>query len=251
MGTLDGRAALVTGAGQGVGEGVALALASEGAAVAAVGRTLAKVERTAAEITERGGRGVAIRCDVTDPDDVVACVDKTVADLGGLDILVNNAQTPPLGPLLAVTDDDYQAGFASGPLATLRFMRAAHPHLRGGGVVVNMGSGVATRPDLTGFGAYSSVKEAIRVLARAAACEWGSDGIRVLAVLPLGLSPGMAGFMEAEPEAAEAILSSIPLGRVGDCEVDVGRAVALLCCPDAGYITGSSIMVDGGQDYVR
>ena len=94
MGVLDGKVAIVTGAGQGVGEGVALALAGAGASVAAAGRTVSKVERTAATINERGGRAIAIECDVVDPDQVSACVDRTVTEFGTVDILVNNAQVP-------------------------------------------------------------------------------------------------------------------------------------------------------------
>jgi NAD(P)-dependent dehydrogenase (short-subunit alcohol dehydrogenase family) len=248
---LDGRVAIVTGAGQGVGLGVAHALAAEGARVVCAGRTEAKVAAAAAAIAERGGEATAVRCDVGVADDVEACVATTVDRYGTVDVLVNNAQTAPLGPLLGVTDEQYDVGFRSGPFATLRFMRACHPHLAGGGCIVNMGSGVATRPDLSGFGAYSSVKEAIRVLTRAAACEWGADGIRVNAVLPLALSPAMDAFVTHQPEEAQAFLSAIPLGRFGDCERDVGRAVVFLCGPDASYITGATLTVDGGQDHIR
>lgn len=251
MGVLDGKAAIVTGAGQGVGEGCALALADAGAKVVVAGRTFSKVERTAATITERGGTAVAVECDVVDPDQVQACVDRTVEEFGTVDILVNNAQVPPLGPLALIPEELFDTGWKTGPLATFRFMRACYEHLKGGGVIVNMGSGSAIRPDLTAFGGYGACKEAIRTMSRAAACEWGADGIRVNVVLPLALSPAMDGFLQEHPEAKDGVLGSIPLGYIGDCERDVGPAVVWLCSPAASYITGTSLCVDGGQDYVR
>jgi meso-butanediol dehydrogenase / (S,S)-butanediol dehydrogenase / diacetyl reductase len=239
MGVLDGKVAIVTGAGQGVGEGVALALAGAGASVVAAGRTVSKVERTAATIKDRGGRAMN------------ACVDRTIAEFGTVDILVNNAQVPPLGPLAEIPEELFDTGWKTGPLATFRFMRACYPYLKGGGVVVNMGSGSAIRPDLTAFGGYGACKEAIRTMSRAAACEWGRDGIRVNVVLPLALSPAMAGFLEHNPDARDGVLGAIPLGFIGDCETDVGPAVVWLCSDAASYVTGTSLCVDGGQDYVR
>jgi len=251
MRTLEHKVAIVTGAGQGVGEGVAVALADAGATVVVAGRTLEKVERTAATIVERGGVALALRCDVTDPADVQACVDATVGEYGTVDILVNNAQVPPLGPIAEIPEALFETGWQTGPLATFRFMRACYPHLKGGGSIVNMGSGSAIRPDLTAFGAYGACKEAIRTMSRAAACEWGKDGIRVNVVLPLAMSPGMSGFLDAHPEALDGVLGAIPLGFIGDSERDIGPAVVWLCSDAASYVTGTSLCVDGGQDYVR
>lgn len=140
MGVLEGDVALVTGAGQGIGRGIALALAAEGARVAVVGRTLSKVVDTADEIVRRGGESVALQCDVTDPERIDAVVAEVAERYGGLSILVNNAQTPAHGLLLDVDEGDYQGSMNSGPLATLRLMRACHPHLKGRGSVVNLGS---------------------------------------------------------------------------------------------------------------
>jgi meso-butanediol dehydrogenase / (S,S)-butanediol dehydrogenase / diacetyl reductase len=156
-----------------------------------------------------------------------------------------------LGPLLEIPESLFDAGWQTGPLATFRFMRACHPHLQGGGVIVNMGSGSAIRPDLTAFGAYGACKEAIRTMSRAAACEWGKDGIRVNVVLPLALSPSMEGFLAEHPEARDGVLGAIPLGFIGDSEQHIGPAVVWLCSEAASYVTGTSICVDGGQDYVR
>jgi NAD(P)-dependent dehydrogenase (short-subunit alcohol dehydrogenase family) len=120
---LEGRPALVTGAGQGIGRGIALALAAAGAHVAVAGRTTSKVEDTAALVRRRGGKAVALSCDVTDLEQIDQLVDDTVAQLGGLSILVNNAQSAVHGRLLELEESSYFAGMESGPLATLRLMR--------------------------------------------------------------------------------------------------------------------------------
>lgn len=250
MKKLNGKVALVTGAGQGVGQGIAYALASEGVAVAVVGRTLAKLERTVAEIVKRGGKALAIQCDVKDSDSLQQCVEQTVQALGGLDILVNNAQEVPLGRLDAVTDKDFSAGWESGPLAVFRLMKLCRPHLKIGGCIVNLASPAAMRWDASGYGAYGAVKEAIRQLTRAAACEWAKDGIRTNAILPLANSPGMDWWTHNRPEEAAAFIASVPMQRVGDCEQDIGRFVVTLCSDDCGYINGQSIAVDGGQAFL-
>lgn len=251
MGKLKGRVALVTGAGQGVGQGIACALAAEGAAVAVTGRTLAKVEATAAEITKRGGQALALACDVKDAASLERIVAQTVAQFGGLDILINNAQEVPLGPLAKVTDAAFQGGWESGPLATFRLMKLCHPHLKkNGGSIVNLGSGAAKRWDMSGYGTYGAVKEAIRQLTRAAASEWGVDGIRTNTILPLAMSPGMVWWTQAHAKEAEAFIAQNPLRRIGDCEGDIGRFVALLCSDDCRYVNGQSIGLDGGQAFL-
>lgn len=249
MSRLAGKTALVTGAGQGVGQGIAFALAAEGARVAVAGRTLETLENTCAEIRRRGGEALAVPCDVTRAPDIERCVAQVVEAFGGFDILVNNAQIVPLGRLLEVSDDAFQQGMDSGPLATLRLMRASHPYLKGGGVVINLASSAAVRWDASGYGAYAAAKEAIRCLSRAAACEWGPEGIRVNVIAPHALSPGLQGWMQANPDEAQAFLQGIPLRRVGDCESDIGRTVAWLACDEASYLTGATLPLDGGQAF--
>lgn len=246
---LQGKVALITGAGQGIGQGVALAMSAAGASVAVAGRTLEKLEETARLVTERGGKALALACNVKSAQDLADAVDKTVAAFGGLDVLVNNAQEVPLGTLDDVTDDAFVAGFESGPLASLRLMKLAKPHLvaRGGGTIFNFCSSAGIRWDMTGYGAYAAVKQAIRSLTRAAAAEWGRDGIRVLTIAPHAESPGLKWWFENNPEEAEAFFRTIPLGRIGKLEEDIGRALVALCGPDMSYLTGATIPLDGGQ----
>lgn len=247
MGSLDGKVVLITGAGQGVGQGIAFAMASEGAKVAVTGRTMAKLEDTVAEIRRRGGTAQAFLCEVTSKADLERVVPEVVGAFGGINILINNAQLVPLGTLMEVSDEAFVEGFDSGPLASLRLMRLCYPYLKGDGVVINLGTGAAYRQDSGRYGAYAAVKEAIRALSRAAACEWGPDNIRVNTILPFAMSKGLEGWIAERPEESAGFMTTVPLRRAGDCEQDIGRAVVALCGPDSRYITGQTIALDGGQ----
>ncbi len=249
-GKLAGKVAVITGAGQGVGQGIAFALAAEGAKIAALGRTLEKVQATAELIRERGGEAIALQCDVKESISLSDCVARVVTEFGGIQILVNNAQEVPLGKLLDVSDEDFGACLASGPVATYRMMRMCYPFLKGDGCIINLATSAAKRWDSSTFGPYGAAKEAIRSLTYTAACEWGPDGIRANVILPLAKSPGMDWWIENHPKEAEMFLSTVPLRRVGDCEQDIGRFVATLCSDDAGYVNGQSIAVDGGQAFL-
>ena len=246
--TLAGKVALVTGAAQGAGRGVADVFADEGASVVVAGRTLEKLEVVADEIEARGGRARALRCDVGVEDDIIATVDAVVAEFGTVDILVNAAHhTTRGGWLLQVDERDVDLLWRTGPLATLRFMRACHPHLRDGGSIVNFGSGAQYAPE--GYGVYAATKDAIQAITRAAAVEWGRDGIRANVIVPHVTSPSMEEAL-ADPARRARSLASIPLGRFGLPE-DIGRVAAFLAGPGAAFVTGQVIVVDGGMKYAR
>ncbi|AXB80331.1 SDR family NAD(P)-dependent oxidoreductase [Novosphingobium sp. P6W] len=249
MQELKGKVALVTGAGQGIGQGVAMAFASAGIDLVLAGRTLEKVEGTADMARARGVLALPLACNVREPDDLVAAVERAVQELGGVDILVNNAQEVPLGRLDEVTDDAFMAGFESGPLASFRLMKLVRPSMRsrGGGTIFNFASSAGIRWDMAGYGCYGASKEAIRVLTRAAASEWGREGIRVLTIAPHAGSPALQAWVENNPDEATTFFRSIPLGRIGDVELDIGRAVVALCRHDLEYLTGATIPLDGGQ----
>lgn len=244
---LKDKVALITGAGQGVGQGIALALVDEGARIAVTGRTLSKLKQTCALIDQRGGEAVPIQCDVKELASLQRCVEQTISAFGTIDILVNNAQEVPLGKLDEVTDESFEAGFLSGPQATLRLMKLCRPHLAGGGCIVNLASTAAKRWDASGYGAYAAVKEATRALTRAAACEWAVEDIRSNVILPHATSPGLQWWIENCPEEAQEFIATIPMQRLGDCENDIGKFVAVLCSDDCAYVNGQSIAVDGGQ----
>jgi meso-butanediol dehydrogenase/(S,S)-butanediol dehydrogenase/diacetyl reductase len=252
MGRLDDKVVIVTGAGQGIGAGIALAAAAEGAHIVAAGRTFDKVEKMAAEIAERGVQALPVKCDVRHRDEVDACIAAALAKFGRIDGVVNNAQMVALGPVLEITEKDARRTWESGFLGSLWFMQAAYPALvESKGSVVNLGTGSALRNDLPGFALYAGTKEMIRTMTRMAALEWGKDGIRVNAMIPNGMSPGLEMWSQWQPKEYEEFVNTIPLGRVGRLEEDVGRAVAFLLSDDAAYVTGTTLMVDGGQTYLR
>lgn len=250
MKKLQGKVALVTGAGQGVGQGIAFALAAEGASVAVTGRTKAKLEDTVKEIEKRGGKALAVECNVRDAKSLENCVNAVVQHFGKLNILVNNAQEVPLGTLEQVTDEAFTAGWESGPVASFRMMKLCHPHLKGDGNIINLASSAAMRWDAAGYGPYGAVKEAIRQITRAAACEWAKEGIRTNAIIPLANSPAMAWWTRERPQESAAFIATVPQQRVGDCEQDIGRFVATLCSDECQYINGQTIAADGGQAFL-
>lgn len=249
MGDLRDKVAVVTGAGQGIGQGIALALATEGASVAVLGRTRTNLETTCELLRSRGARAEPFPVDVLETDRIPAVVEQVADHFGGVDILVNNAYSGSYGPLLSLSDADFHKGFHSGPFAAFAFMKAVHPYMkqRGAGSIVNLVTAAMVRWDLSTFGAYAAAKTAIRSLTRTAANEWGPDGIRVNAVAPHATSPGHLTWARANPEAAAEFAATIPLRYVGDCEQDIGRAVAMLCGDDARYLTGATVPLDGGQ----
>ena len=130
-------------------------------------------------------------------------------------------------------------------------MRACRPYLGEGSVVINLGSGTSVNPMPTGRGVYAAAKAAIQTLSRVAATEWGPDGIRVLTVLPAASSPAAQQWAEANPDEYARSVQSIPLRRLGDPVTDIGGVVAFLCSPAAGFITATTIALDGGQAYLR
>lgn len=243
---LVGKVAIVTGAGQGVGRGIARALAAEGATAVVVGRTLEKCVRTADEIIAEGGKALALACDVSSREQVQAAVDQTVEAFGAIDILVNNAHTSrPMVSLEMTTDKDMSLAF-KGVHGTLFFMQAAFPHLTASrGRVINLGSVAGIRGD-EGFAAYAAAKEAVRALSRVAAREWGKHGITVNVICPFSDSPGVEYMIENTPGFIDELTTSTSMKRLGDSKQDVGRTAAFLASDAASYVTGQTINVDGG-----
>ena len=247
-GSLEGKVALVTGAGQGSGQGIAEAFAGAGAAVAVVGRTLSKLEVVAKGIEAEGGRAIAQQCDVGSADDIRDTVAAVVDQLGTIDVLVNVAHHNDRGgSLLEIDEEDVELLWQTGPLATFRFMRACHPYLKGGGSIINFGSGAQFTPE--GYGIYAGMKDAIQAITRAAAVEWGPDGIRANIIAPFITSPSMEAALPT-PERQAQSLRRIPVGRIGT-PYDIGRVALFLAGPDASYVTGQLMVVDGGMKYHR
>jgi NAD(P)-dependent dehydrogenase (short-subunit alcohol dehydrogenase family) len=246
---LDSKVAIVTGSARGVGAGIARAFAKEGARVAVVDLDGEGAERVAAELNEGGGKALAVRCDIRDSARVNACVAEVIDRFGTVDILVNNAIDATSGRFEDITDDDLDRVLDTGPKATLYFMRACFPHLKGVGRIINLRSGSEPQ-GLSGFGAYIASKAAVGGLTRAAAREWGRHGITVNALCPFVLSDGARSYFDERPEELERIvLKSLSIPRLGDAEADVGRAAVFLAGPDSSYVTGCTLTVDGGGSF--
>jgi len=248
MGKLDGKVAIISGAGQGMGRGIALALVKEGAAVVIAELNPDTCRRTADELKALGGRSLAVTTDVRHREEVNAAVAVAVREFGTVDILVNNAQDTRTQVLFEdTTDEDMALALESGLLAAFYFMQACFPYFKEhGGKIINLASSAGLRgsPALT---AYAVAKEGIRALTKVAAHEWGQYKINVNAICPLAVTPKFEEWGDADPEARDMVMASVPLGRMGDCEMDIGRSVVFLASSDSDYITGLTMMVDGGQ----
>lgn len=246
---LEGRVAIVTGAGQGVGQGIAVALSRAGASVLLVGRKAHKLEAAAEVLRAEGGREATLSIDITADGAPEEIMQAAVAELGGVDILINNANVAAPSPLSDSGDNFFRKCFEVGPRSSLSLMRAARPLMAesGGGVIINLASAAAVRWDANGYGVYAAIKEAQRAITRTAAHEWASDGIRALSVAPHAHSPGLDWWMDKHPEEAEEFIAAIPARRIGDPVEDIGVPVAWLCSDEARYLTGATIPLDGGQ----
>jgi NAD(P)-dependent dehydrogenase (short-subunit alcohol dehydrogenase family) len=248
MGRLAGRVALITGAGQGVGLGIAQAFSAEGACVVITGRDAARLAAALPEIEARGGKAIACPGDAALKENAEQAVRTAVEVFGRLDIVVNNAQARRSGvPVEDILPEDMDLAFRSGPYATLFHMQAAFPHLRArGGSIINFGSKMGMLP-MAGIASYAAAKEAIRGLTRAAAREWGRYGIRVNILNPASLSPGAKAYFASRTEEYERLRQDLALGYFGEAETDIGAAAVFLASDDGRYVTGQTINVDGGQ----
>ena len=246
---LAGRVAIVTGAGQGVGEGIARKLATEGATVVIAARRAETGEPVARAIREAGGIAECIVTDVTTRASIEECIALTVATHGGLDIMVHNAFAGGVASRLEETPPDawFQMSYTSA-WASFWCAQAAFPHLDAsdGGrlILVTSPSGVEGSANIP---LYSPAKAAQRAIAKSLAREWGPHGITVNCIAPVAETPALAGAFAQVPTLRGAIEARTPLGRIGDPVSDIGGVVAFLAGPDAGYVSGQTIVCDGGS----
>ena len=248
MGQLTGKVALITGGGQGVGLGIALAFAAEGATLVITGRDAAKLEAAAEPLRASGTKIAVWAGDVRKRQDAVRAVEAAITNFGRLDVLVNNAQSSTPGtPFEDMDDATMRLTLESGILGTVQHMQAAFPHMKaGGGSIINLGSREGIYGGL-GFGIYAATKEGIRGLSRVAAREWGKYNIRVNVICPAALSPIAIKYLADFPEQAEMYRKEISLGRFGDPQQDIGPAAVFLASDASRYVTGQTLNVDGGQ----
>jgi 3-oxoacyl-[acyl-carrier protein] reductase len=223
---LEGKTALVTGAGSGIGKCIAETYVREGARVA-----------------------VALRCDVTNKDEFVAAVEETVAAFGTLDILVNNAGATHVNkPMLEIDEDEFDRIYAVNVKGVFFGCQAVVPlfRLRGGGVIINIGSTAGLRPR-PGLSAYNATKGAVHILTKTLAVELAPDKIRVCAIAPVATdTPLLPSFLGPAPGQREKFIATVPLGRLAKPE-DIANAALFLASADAQFVTGNIVEVDGGR----
>ncbi|MBD3920446.1 SDR family oxidoreductase [Paenibacillus sp. PR3] len=247
---LQDRVAIITGGASGIGRGIAHAMAKEGAKVVIVDVNNEGGLATEKELNEIG-QGKFIKADITNQAELKRIVDETVQAFGTVHILVNNAHVSKQVMLTETTPEDLALSFNTSFYPTFHLMQHCYPYLKENkGSVINFASGAG----LSGMptqGAYGAAKEAIRGLSRVAANEWGVDGINVNLISPIANSPGVQKWSEYFPAEYEAMINGIPLKRMGDCEQDIGRVAVFLASDDASYMTGQTLMVDGGSIMLR
>ena len=228
---------LITGAGSGIGAGIAQVLSDRDWTVA-----VNDVDPGLAEHSATNVRGIAVPGDVgEDPGKLVG---DAASALGGLDALVNNAGIHRRSSLRTATPDQLDDVYRVNLRAVVLASQAALEHFGGGGAIVNISSIAALTPQMD-VGLYTAAKAGVSAFTAQAAVEWGPDGVRVNAVAPGMVKTAMAEAAYADPELHEQRRSMVPLRRIGEAE-DIGRAVAFLLSDDAAYVTGQTLVVDGG-----
>ncbi|AFM20126.1 dehydrogenase of unknown specificity, short-chain alcohol dehydrogenase like protein (plasmid) [Mycolicibacterium chubuense NBB4] len=252
-GRLQGRVAMITGAGSGIGRASAELFAAEGAAVAVVDLRADAAQETADKITASGGRALALAADVTSAQQVEAAVGQAVAEFGSLDLLYNNAGIDSRGSVAEATEEDWDRCFAVNVKGTFLCSKAVVPHLRdaGGGAIVNQGS-VAGLVAVPNFAAYCAAKGAVASLTRSMAVDLAPQRIRVNAICPgTVFTPLMEPMLRArgggDLEAGLAkTLVKYPIGRLGTPE-EIARVALFLSSDEASFMTGSIVAADGGM----
>jgi NAD(P)-dependent dehydrogenase (short-subunit alcohol dehydrogenase family) len=246
--SLDDKVVLVTGASRGIGAAIAQACAQSGAQVVLASRKQEGLDAVAAEIAQAGGQAVAIACHMGQPEQIRALYQRATDTFGRVDVLVNNAATNPyFGPMVGITEAAFDKTIEVNMKGYFWAIREHVDHLRsrgGPGSIVNIAS-VAGLGGAVGQGVYAMTKAAVISMTQTLAIELGSSGIRVNAIAPGLIRTRFAGALVDNPAIVNRVVKRTPLGRVGD-PTDIAGAAVLLASDAAAYITGETLIVDGG-----
>ncbi|CEG28773.1 SDR family NAD(P)-dependent oxidoreductase [Bacillus sp. B-jedd] len=251
MSRLQGKTAIITGGASGIGKGMATAFVKEGAKVAIIDLNAELGNQTIKELQEYQPESIFIQANLMEHGKISAIIKEVVDHFGKLDILVNNAHASKMSSIEETTQKEFDLSFNTGFYPTFYFMQAALPYLKESkGKIINFASGAGINGDANQV-SYVAAKEAIRGITRVAANEFGPFGINVNIIAPIAKSPGMLQWAEENPEYYQGMLAKIPLRRLGEIEGDIGRVAVFLASDDSDYITGQTIMVDGGSIKLR
>lgn len=248
---LKDKAVIITGGAGGIGSGMARAMTKEGAKVAIVDLNEEEGNAVAAELQEISPDSIFIKADLTERERLHEIVDTVVEKYGKLDVLINNAHASRQVNFEDTTQKDMDFSFNTGFYPTFYLMQSAFPHLKESkGSVINFASGAGLEGQKTQT-AYAAAKEAIRAISKVAANEWGEYGINVNIISPIAMTPGVEAWSKEHPETFEAIVSKVPMKRWGDPEKDIGPIAVFLASDDSNYMTGQTLMADGGSIQIR
>ncbi len=252
MNTLQDKVAIITGAGEGIGRGIARRFAAEGAGVVVAEFNDETGKRTVAELEKDfGAKALFVHTDVREKDHVLAMVDQAIKHFGRVDILVNNAwgrSGRGMARVENTTDSEMEHAIKLGFMGVFWAMQAVFPHMKANGC-----GRIITVCSLNGVNAhmytvdYNSVKEAARTLTRTAAREWAPLGITANIICPAAVSASFLTFQSMAPELSDELTKANPMGRMGDPEEDIAPLALFLASEESRYVTGNTIHVDGGS----
>lgn len=251
MSKLQDKVVIITGGAGGIGFGMAKAMVKEGAIVTIVDVNEETGHASEKLLQEISPKSMFLKADLMDRENLPNIVKTVVDKYGKLDVLVNNAHASKQLTFENITQADLDLSFGTGFYPTFYLMQAALPYLKETkGNIINFASGAGLAGHET-QAAYAAAKEAIRGISRVAANEWGRFGINVNIISPLANSEGVKAWAQAQPEYYQTVVSKIPMGRFGEVEEDIGRVAVFLASEDSRYMTGQTMMVDGGSIMLR